>query len=54
MFASALAEAMLKSKPPRRIAIGHGARLMMTLNTLLPTRLREYVLRRAYGLTQLA
>jgi NAD(P)-dependent dehydrogenase (short-subunit alcohol dehydrogenase family) len=54
MFCRKLIAAMLSEKPPARICIGQGSRLMLLMNVLLPTNLRERLMRRAYGLHQLA
>ena len=53
MFAQALIKAMLSEKPPAECRIGQGSRILPIAKKLLPTKLRELILRRAYQLTQL-
>ena len=53
MFADVLIKAMLSDAPPVECRIGHGSRILPIAKKLLPTKLREFILRRAYQLTQL-
>lgn len=53
MFADVLIKAMLNDAPPVECRIGHGSRILPIAKKLLPTKLREFILRRAYQLTQL-
>lgn len=54
IFADELISAILKNRPPAQIAIGHGSKLMRIVGAVFPNSLREYALRRAFGLTQLS
>jgi NAD(P)-dependent dehydrogenase (short-subunit alcohol dehydrogenase family) len=52
MFSERLIKAIFRRTPPASICIGQGSHLMLVLHVLLPQRLREYLMRRAYGLHQ--
>ncbi len=54
MFSDELIKAMLKGKPPSDIRIGHGSVLMNVAKKVLPTKLREFLMRKAYQLNGLA
>ncbi|MEH6345649.1 MAG: SDR family NAD(P)-dependent oxidoreductase [Bermanella sp.] len=54
MFSDELIKAMLKDKPPSDIRIGHGSVLMNVAKKVLPTKLREFLMRKAYQLNGLA
>jgi short-subunit dehydrogenase len=53
IFAEQLIVAMFKTRPPARISIGHGSKFMRILAAILPNSLREYAMRRAFGLTRM-
>ncbi len=54
MFSETLIKAMLKSKPPADIRIGHGSFIMNIAKKVLPTKLREFLMRRAYQINGLS
>lgn len=54
MFAERLTKAIFEANPPASVSIGQGSRVMRVLDVLLPEKLREYLMRRAYGLHQIA
>ncbi len=54
MFSDVLIRAMLKSKPPVDIRIGHGSVIMNIAKKVLPTKLREFLMRRAYQINGLS
>ncbi len=54
IFSKKLIDAMLSSKPPSDIRIGHGSSLMNIAKRILPTRLREFLMRKAYLLNSLS
>ncbi len=54
MFSDELIKAMLKGKPPSDIRIGHGSTMMNIAKKVLPTKLREFLMRKAYQLNGLA
>jgi len=53
MFAARLIKAMLSDRPPAECRIGQGSQLLPWAKKLLPTKLRELILRKAYQLTHL-
>jgi len=53
MFANKLASLMLSKRPPFNAAIGHGSRAMPWAKKILPTRLREFLMAKAYLLNSL-
>ncbi len=53
MFAASLIKAMLSDKPPAECRIGQGSRLLPWAKKLLPTSVRELILRKVYQLTYL-
>ena len=54
IFSKKLLAAMLSSKPPSDICIGHGSSLMNLAKRVLPTKLREFLMRKAYQLNGLS
>jgi short-subunit dehydrogenase len=54
MFSKKLLTAMLSRKPPSDIRIGHGSSLMNLAKRVLPTKLREFLMRKAYQLNGLS
>ncbi len=54
MFANKLMSLMLSKRPPFNVGIGHGSRAMPWAKKLLPTRLREFLMARAYLLNNLS
>jgi short-subunit dehydrogenase len=53
MFAQTLIAALHKRNPPASIFIGHGSSLLKLAKAILPSRLRERILRKTYSLSQL-
>jgi len=53
MFADKLISLMLSKRPPFNAAIGHGSRSMALAKKILPTRLREFLMAKAYLLNSL-
>lgn len=53
MFANKLMSLMLSKRPPFNVGIGHGGRAMLWAKKLLPTKLREYLMAKAYLLNSL-
>jgi len=53
MFANKLMSLMLSKRPPFNVGIGHGSRAMPWAKKLLPTKLREYLMAKAYLLNSL-
>jgi len=54
IFSKKLIAAMLSPKPPSEIRIGHGSSLMNIAKRILPTRLREFLMRKVYLLNGLS
>ena len=53
MFANTLIKALHKKRPPASMFIGHGSSLLKLAKMILPTALRERILRKSYSLDQL-
>lgn len=53
MFANKLMSLMLSKRPPFNVGIGHGSRAMPWAKKLLPTKLREFLMAKAYLLNSL-